>query len=228
MTSRAWIVVALMIVAASSFGPRAARADTYAWTDESGAKHLTDRLSAVPEKYRDEAIRVGGAPSAPSQPSASAPSSSSAGAGSAPAAGAGGDEIFRMGEAPVARTPAAPTAPEPSAAPEAAANPTDDEGHDKSWWQQQMASALNRQSRAADAVRTLEANKIVLTYGQPADKTKYRDDLSKARKELEGAENALAELRKHAKSAGAPASWLILPGMDTTANTKGGVETSQP
>lgn len=226
MTVKRWIVVALVTVASSSFGPRVVRADTYAWTDESGAKHLTDRLSAVPEKFRDKAIRVGGAPSAPAQPP---PAPAVSGGGSAGAAsGPGSDEIFRMGEAPVARTPTAPTTPEPGPEAKDPANPTDKEGHDKHWWQQQMAGALNRQSRAADAVHTLDANKIVLTYGQPADKTKYREDLAKARQELDASEKALADLRKRAKSAGADAAWLVLPGMETTANTKGGAEKSQP
>ncbi len=228
MTVKRWIVVALVTVASSWFGPRVARADTYAWTDESGAKHLTDRLSAVPEKYRDKAIRVGGAPSAPAQAAAPPASAGSSGGSAGAASAPGGDEIFRMGEAPVARPPAAPSTPEPGAEANDPANPTDKEGHDKHWWQQQMAGALNRQSRAADAVRTLEANKIVLTYGQPSDKTKYREDLATARQELEASDKALADLRKRAKSAGADAAWLVLPGMETTANTKGGAEKSQP
>lgn len=225
MTMKRLFVVALVTVAASWPGAaRLAHADTYAWTDESGSKHLTDRLSAVPEKYRDKAIRVGGAPSAPSQPEPAAPPS----AAGAPTSGPGGDEIFRMGEEPVARMPSASNVEEASPAAPSPDNPTDKEGHDKHWWQEQMAAALNRQSRAADAVRTLEANKIVLAYGQPADKTKYREDLAKARQELQASDKALADLRKRAKSAGADAAWLVLPGMETTANTKGGAEKSQP
>lgn len=227
MALKRWIVVALVTLTTSSLGPRLARADTYAWTDESGARHLTDRLSAVPEKYRDKAIRVGGAPSAAPQPSTPAPSAPSGSAAAAPS-GPGGDEIFRMGEAPVARTPTTPTPAEPGPVDDKAANPTDQDGHDKHWWQQQMAGALNRQSRADDAVRTLESNKIVLSYGQPSDKTKYRDDLAKARKEKEAADKGVTDLQKRAKSAGAPASWLMLPGMEAGSNARGGAEKSQP
>jgi hypothetical protein len=228
MTAKHWIVVALATVTLGPIRPRVAHADTYAWTDEQGAKHLTDRLSAVPERFRDKVVRVGGAPSAPAAPTApSAPArGSAAGTGSATSPGGGSDEIFKLGEAPVARTPVPPAASAP-AAPAEPETKTDSEGHDKVWWQTQMAAALNRQSRAADEVRTLDANKIVLHYGQPADRTKYRNDVAKARKELDDANKALEGLQKHGKSAGADPSWMVLPGMEASSNKKT-PETSNP
>ncbi len=221
MTRKPAIVCALATLLATGGVAVPAAADTYAWTDESGAKHVTDRLSAVPEAYRDRVVRVGGAPSAAPAPSA-AEADRSAPPASAPAAGArsggGTDEIFRFGADPVVRST------EPARAPDGATDvpevPKDNEGHDRQWWQQQMAAALNRQTAAAGALQRLEAGNVVLTYGRPADRTKYRDELAKARKEAEDADKAVDVLKKRARTAEADPSWLVLPGMETTEEKK--------
>lgn len=220
MTKKPGIVCALATVLVSGVVPVGAFADTYAWTDESGSKHLTDRLSAVPEKYRDRVVRVGGGSSSAPAAEAAEPKRSAPTAG-APAAsgGAGSDEIFRFGAEPVARS-ATPPAGSPGAETDAQEAPKDNEGHDKAWWQQQMAAALNRQTSAAETVRKLDAGNVILTYGRPADRTKHRNELAKARAEAEEADKALEALKKRARTAEADPAWLVLPGMETSEEKK--------
>ncbi len=223
MTRKPAIVCALATLLATGAVVVPASADTYAWTDESGAKHVTDRLSAVPEAYRERVVRIGGAPSAAPAPSAgaadrSAPAASAPSAGARGSAGGSSDEIFRFGADPVARS--AEPAPPADGASDAQEVPKDNEGHDRQWWQQQMAAALNRQTAAAGTLQRLDAGNVVLTYGRPAERTKHRDELAKARKEAEDADKAVQALKKRARTAEADPSWLVLPGMETTEEKK--------
>jgi len=220
MTSQQKILATLTILGVVALRPVRALADAYAWTDESGVKHVTDSIAGVPEKFRASAIHMGDgssahAPSEPAEAPAPAPEAKPA---SGPG-GAGSDEIFRFGAAPVAK-PAAPaeTAPVPKA--DDLESKKDDQGHDKIWWQQQTAAALNRQSKAADQVHTLEANKIVATAGYISDRAKYHHELDSARAELEAANKAVDDLHKQAKKDGADPKWLVLPGMEEASGTK--------
>ena len=220
-----WVAAAAVsgvLLAAPAF------ADAYGYTDESGSYHVVDGIHRVPPAFRETATRIRSArPKAPER-SPARPSrpvdrgtevirfgedgTLNVGGATAERRGGSANEVFIDGKF-VSLEPGEPE--EPVAAPAPTTEPTDANGESRYDWQRKVVEWANKRARYREQIAHLEANKRVLAYGRPTEKSQYRRDLAEAREGLAEAETMLDEtLPREAERAGADPSWLELPGLE--------------
>lgn len=172
-------------------------AEIYKWIDEQGVIHFTDDYTKIPEKYRKKKLKV--IEETPLPPPAQQPTISSSGEGPKTSAEQTKEERRERGDIRI-----------------------DNEGHDRAWWQAQIATWKQKRDQAIAQRKELEARYEVLVrraynpaFGQRGRRSlqgelkAVEDRLTQLQLAIDEANEMLEKkLPAQAAEAGAPSEWL--------------------